>query len=139
MVTVVYQGILEDGSLFDSSGEDEPLVFVLGEDTVLPGFEKAVVGMEIGEIKTVRVPPEEGFGVHQDKLVDNLAVETLPTGIKLSVGTQLDITAEDGSHFDVTITDIRPGHVTVDANHPLAGRTLIFHIELLAIDRPTIN
>lgn len=139
MVTVVYQGILEDGSIFDGSEEDEPLVFVLGEDSVLPGFEKAIVGMEIGEQKTVRVPPEEGFGLHLERLVDNLAVEALPAGIELKVGTQLEVTAEDGSRFKVTVTDVESGRVTLDANHPLAGQSLVFHIELLDIDRPTIN
>ena len=139
MVSVVYQGTLEDGSVFDSSEEDEPLVFVLGEDTVLPGFEKAIIGMEVGEQKTVRIPPEEGFGIHQERLVDELDTAALPAGLKLQVGTQLEVTAEDGSRFQVIVTEIQDDRVTLDANHPLAGRNLIFHIELLAIDRPTIN
>src|SRR5512135_1429126 len=94
LVTVVYQGTLEDGNVFDSSEEDEPLVFVLGEDTVLPGFEKAIIGMEVGECKTVRIPPEEGFGVRQERLVDELATAALPAGLKLNVGAQLEVTAE---------------------------------------------
>jgi len=139
MVTVVYQGLLEDGSVFDSSGDDEPLVFVLGEDKVLPGFEKAVLGMEVGEQKTVRVPPEEGFGIRQERLVDEFAVNSLPAGLELKVGTQLEVTAEDGGQFRVVVTDLHTDRVTLDANHPLAGRPLIFRIELVAIDRPTIN
>lgn len=139
LVKVAYQGTLEDGSVFDSSDEDEPLAFVLGEDTVLPGFEKAVLGMEIGEQKTVRIPPEEGFGIHQERLVDEFSLEALPQGLQLKVGTQLEVTAEDGSRFQVVVTDLRAGRVTLDANHPLAGHVLTFHIELLAIDRPTIN
>ncbi|TLM69331.1 MAG: peptidylprolyl isomerase [Deltaproteobacteria bacterium] len=139
LVRVAYQGTLEDGSVFDSSDEDEPLAFVLGEDTVLPGFEKAVLGMEIGEQKTVRIPPEEGFGIHQERLVDEFSLEALPQGLQLKVGTQLEVTAEDGSRFQVVVTDLRAGRVTLDANHPLAGHVLTFHIELLAIDRPTIN
>ncbi len=139
MVTVAYQGALDDGSVFDSSDEDEPLVFVLGEDTVLPGFEKAIVGMEAGEQKTVRIPPEEGFGVRQQRLVDEFSVDTLPSGLNLKVGTQLEVTAEDGSRFQVVIADRQNDRITLDANHPLAGQPLIFHIELLAIDRPTIN
>jgi FKBP-type peptidyl-prolyl cis-trans isomerase 2 len=138
-VTVVYQGILEDGSIFDCSEEDDPLTFVLGEDTVLPGFENAIIGMEIGEQKTVRVPPEDGFGLHLQRLVDSLSVEALPAGVDVSVGSQLDVTTEDGSRFEVTVTNIESGLITLDANHPLAGQALIFHIELLAIDRPTIN
>jgi FKBP-type peptidyl-prolyl cis-trans isomerase 2 len=139
LVTVAYQGTLEDGTVFDSSEEAEPLAFVLGEDQVLPGFEKAVIGMEVGEQKTVRVPPEEGFGIHQERLVDEFAVEALPAGLNLTIGTQLEVTAEDGSLFQVAVSAVNGGKVTLDANHPLAGQTLIFQIELLAIDRPTIN
>ncbi|MCM2263931.1 MAG: peptidylprolyl isomerase [Desulfuromonadales bacterium] len=139
LVRVIYQGTLEDGSVFDSSDEDEPLMFVLGEDSVLPGFEKAILGMEIGEQKTVRVPPEEGFGIHQERLVDEFSLDSLPEGLQLKIGTQLEITAEDGSRFQVVVTDIHSGRATLDANHPLAGHALIFHIELLSIDRPTIN
>jgi FKBP-type peptidyl-prolyl cis-trans isomerase 2 len=139
LVTVVYQGLLEDGRVFDSSADDDPLVFVLGEDKVLPGFEKAVLGMEVGEQKTIRIPPEEGFGVHQKQLVDEFAVNTLPAGLNLEIGTPLEVTAEDGTRFQAVITDLQTDRVTLDANHPLAGQTLIFQLELLAIDRPTIN
>jgi peptidylprolyl isomerase len=138
-VTVVYQGLLEDGSIFDSSAEDEPLIVVLGEDKVLPGFEKALLGMAVGEQKTIRVPPEEGFGIRLERLVDEFAVDSLPAGLKLQVGMQLEVTAEDGSLFQVAVTDLQAGRVTLDANHPLAGQPLIFQIELLHIDRPTIN
>jgi peptidylprolyl isomerase len=138
-VTVVYQGLLEDGSIFDSSAEDEPLIVVLGEDKVLPGFEKALLGMAVGEQKTIRVPPEEGFGIRLERLVDEFAVDSLPAGLKLQVGMQLEVTAEDGSLFQVAVTDLQAGRVTLDANHPLAGQPLIFQIELLDIDRPTIN
>jgi peptidylprolyl isomerase len=139
MVTVAYQGILDDGSIFDSSDEDEPLSFVLGEDTVLPGFEKAILGMETGEQKTVRVPPEEGFGLRQERLIDQFSIEKLPSGLNLKIGAQVEVVAEDGSRFQVVVTDLHNDRVTLDANHPLAGKALTFHIELLAIDRPTIN
>ena len=138
-VTVVYQGLLEDGSIFDSSAEDDPLILVLGEDKVLPGFEKALLGMAVGQQKTIRVPPEEGFGIRLERLVDEFAVDSLPAGLKLQVGMQLEVTAEDGSLFQVAVTDLQAGWVTLDANHPLAGQPLIFQIELLDIDRPTIN
>jgi len=139
LVTVVYEGILDDGSVFDSSDEDEPLSFVLGEDTVLPGFEKAVLGMETGEQKTVRVPPEEGFGMRQERLIDQFAIANLPAGLDLKLGAQLEVVAEDGSRFQVVVAGLHDERVTLDANHPLAGKPLTFHIELLAIDRPTIN
>lgn len=139
LVTVIYQGTLEDGRVFDSSDEDEPLAFVIGEDAVLPGFEKAILGMETGEQKTVRIPPEEGFGVRQARLVDEFSLDALPDGLQLKVGTQLEVTAEKGSRFQVVVTAINGDRVTLDANHPLAGHALTFHIELLSIDRPTIN
>jgi FKBP-type peptidyl-prolyl cis-trans isomerase 2 len=138
-VAVAYQGALDDGSVFDSSDEDEPLVFVIGDNTVIPGFEKAVIGMETGEQKTVQILPEEGFGVRQERLIDHFAIENLPAGINPQIGSQLEVTAEDGSRFQVVVTALEDGRVTLDANHPLAGQTLTFHIELLAIDRPTIN
>lgn len=139
LVTVIYEGTLEDGSVFDSSDEDEPLCFVLGEDAVLPGFEKAILGMQVGEQKTVRIPPDEGFGLHEERLVDEFAVDSLPADLTLKVGATLEVTAQNGSNFQVMVTHLHAGRVTLDANHPLAGQTLTFHIELLAIDRPTIN
>jgi peptidylprolyl isomerase len=138
-VTVIYQAILDDGSVFDAADEDEPLVFVLGEGDVLPGFEHAVLGMQIGERKLVQVPPEEGYGLREPKLIDEVAVEALPKGLTLQVGSQLEVTAEDGTQYRLLVVDLDDERVTLDANHPLAGRSLTFQIELLAIDRPTIN
>jgi len=138
-VTVIYQGVLEDGSPFDASDEHAPLSFVLGENEVLPGFERAVIGMVIGEQKTVNVPPEEAYGLRQDRLIEKVAVDSLPSGLDLSVGNRLQVTAEDGTVFKLVITHSENDHVVLDANHPLAGHTLNFRIELLAIDRPTIN
>jgi peptidylprolyl isomerase len=138
-VTVVYLGTLDDGRVFDSSDESDPLTFVLGEDKVVPGFELAILGMETGDRKIVRIPPEEGYGVRQERLVDRFTIDNLPAGLNLKVGSQLEVTAADGSRFEVTVADLHDGQVTLDANHPLAGKSLTFHIELLAIDRPTIN
>ena len=138
-VTVSFQGVLEDGSVFDSSEEEGPFTFVLGDNEVLPGFERAVAGMEVGEQKTVTVPPEEGYGVHQERLVEEVDIETLPGDLDLQVGNQLEVTAEDGSKFKLLIISHDTSTVTLDANHPLAGRTLTFQIELMVIDRPTIN
>lgn len=138
-VTVIYQAILEDGSVFDAADEDEPLVFILGEGDVLPGFEHAVLGMQVGERKFVQVPPEEGYGLREPKLIDEVAIEALPKGLALQVGNQLEVTAEDGTQYRLLVVDLGNDCVTLDANHPLAGHSLTFQIELLAIDRPTIN
>lgn len=138
-VTVIYQASLEDGSVFDAAEEDDPLIFVLGEGDVLPGFENAVLGMQVGERKLVQVPPEEGYGLHEERLIDEVSLDALPKGVPIKVGNQLEITAEDGTQYRLQVVHVDKGRVTLDANHPLAGRALIFQIELLAIDRPTIN
>ena len=138
-VTVIYQASLEDGSVFDAAEEDDPLIFVLGEGDVLPGFENAVLGMQVGERKLVQVPPEEGYGFHEERLVDEVSLDALPKGVPIKAGNQLEITGEDGTQYRLQVVHVNNGRVTLDANHPLAGRALIFQIELLAIDRPTIN
>jgi len=138
-VTVIYQASLEDGRVFDAAEEDEPLVFVLGEGDVLPGFENAILGMQVGERKIVQVPPEEGYGMRESRLVDEVAIDNLPKGLSLKVGNQLEVTSEDGTQYRLQVVDLADDHVTLDANHPLAGHALTFQIELLFIDRPTIN
>ncbi|MDH3998279.1 MAG: peptidylprolyl isomerase [Desulfuromonadales bacterium] len=138
-VTVTFQGLLEDGSVFDSSEENDPLTFILGENEVLPGFELAVIGMEVGDQKTVTLPPEDGYGVRQEHLVEEVEKKALPNGLNLSVGSQLEVTAEDGAIFQLIVIKQKQHSVVLDANHPLAGRSLIFHIEVLSIDQPTIN
>lgn len=138
-VTITFQGTLDDGSIFDASGDEDPLCFVLGENEVLPGLELAVLGMQAGDRKTVLVPPEQGYGLRQERLVDVVAIDALPKGLKLVVGARLEVTAEDGSVFQMVIISRDEKTVTLDANHPLAGRQLILQIEVVAIDRPTIN
>jgi peptidylprolyl isomerase len=138
-VTVIYQALLEDGSVFDGADEDAPLVFILGEGDVLPGFELAVLGMQVGERKIVQVPPEEGYGLHEERLVDEIALEVLPKELILKVGNLLEVTGEDGTQYRLQVVDLDGDRVTLDANHPLAGHSLTFQIELVDIDRPTIN
>lgn len=138
-VTVIYQASLEDGSVFDAAEEDDPLVFVLGEDEVLPGFEQAVLGMEVGERKIVQVPPEDGYGLREQRLIDEVSLSALPEGLPIKVGNQLEVTAENGTQYRLMVVNRDDNRVTLDANHPLAGHSLTFQIELLAIDRPTIN
>jgi len=138
-VTITLQGTLDDGSIFDASGDDAPLSFVLGENEVLPGLELAVLGMQVGDRKTVSVPPEQGYGLRQEKLVDVVAIDALPKNLELAVGAELEVTAEDGSVFRMIIIGRDEKTVTLDANHPLAGRPLILQIEVIAIDKPTFN
>ena len=138
-VTINFQGILEDGSVFDASDEEEPLVFVLGENEVLPGLEIAVEGMQVGDQKTVTIPPEQGYGVRQPSLVEEVAISALPEDLDLHIGGKLEVTAEDGTVFQLLIIKKDSSTVTLDANHPLAGRSLTLRIEIVSIDRPTFN
>ena len=138
-VTVVFEATLDDGSVFDTSDEQEPMSFVLGDSEVLPGLEKAVSGMEVGEQKVVTIPPEEGYGLHQERLVEEVDVSALPSDLDLRVGNQLEVTAEDGNRFHLLIIERKEDKVILDGNHPLAGQSLTFQIEVTAIDRPTIN
>jgi peptidylprolyl isomerase len=139
IVTIAFQGVLEDGTIFDTFDENEPLTFVLGDNQVLPGLEMAVSGMATGEQKTVIIPPEEGYGLRQTKLVEVVAIEALPEGLELNVGGQLEVTAENGTPIHLLIVERNTQTVTLDANHPLAGRPLTLQIEVLAINRPTFN
>ena len=133
-VAVNYRGLFEDGTVFDSNYETEPFEFTLGENQVVPGFEKAVVGMEVGEGKTVTVPPEEAFGRPQDGLAVTVKKSDLPEKIEYKVGMMLQVRAKGGKGVSkVTVTEVTADTVTLDGNHPLAGKTLTYEIELVAI------
>ena len=132
-VRVEYTGKFEDGQIFDSNKGREPLEFTLGEGKIIPGFEKAVVGMEVDEEKTVKIPPEDGYGEYIEGLVAEVEKERFPENLSLEVGRQLVIPQENGSQLIVTITKVTDSKVTLDANHPLAGKTLIFDIKLKEI------
>ena len=132
-VRVEYTGKFEDGQIFDSNKGKELLEFTLGEGKIIPGFEKAVIGMEVDEEKTVKIPPEDGYGEYIDGLVAEVEKERFPENLSLEVGRQLVIPQENGNQLIVTITKVTDSKVTIDANHPLAGKTLVFDIKLKEI------
>lgn len=134
-VRVHYEGQLSDGTIFDSSLEREPIEFILGQDTVIPGFEQAVIGMEVGESKDVSIPPEEGFGDYSEDLVVNIEKTILPPDINPELGMQLEVSSEEEEETSrvFTIADIAEDSITLDGNHPLAGAEIAFKIELLEI------
>jgi len=138
-VTVTHQGILDDGMIFDESDDSSPLIFILGENEVLPGMEIAVLGMEVGDRKTVTIPPEHGYGVHQQKLIEEVNRDALPQDLQLDLGGQLEVIAADGVVHQLVVVELGEQRVTLDGNHPLAGKSLILQVELVSIDRPTIN
>ena len=132
-VKVHYTGTLEDGTTFDTSVGREPLEFTLGEGRVIPGFEEVVKGMQVGQSKTVTIPPERAYGLRLDDLVLVIEREQLPENLDPEVGQQLQMQQADARTTVVVVTDVSETTITVDANHPLAGKGLTFEIELVEI------
>jgi len=133
MVKVHYTGRLENGMVFDSSKDRQPIEFTIGSGNVIPGFEKGIIGMEIGETKTITIPPEEGYGPRREELIVDVKRSDFPENITPAIGQQLQIRQPSGNFISVTITDMNEDVVTLDANHPLAGSTLVFDVELIEI------
>ena len=132
-VRVHYRGTFVDGTVFDGTMGDEPFELTMGEQKVIPGFENAIVGMSVGEKKTVKVPPTEAYGKYDRSLIVDIERSHMPEHLDLQLGKLLEFTAQDGSVVLVTVRDITDTKVTLDGNHPLAGRDLIFEIELVEI------
>lgn len=133
-VRVHYTGKLEDGTVFDSSEGKDPLEFILGQGTVIPGFEAAIEGMEIGGKKTETITSDNAYGPYQDKLVEEVERTMIPDHIELDVGHHLQITRPDAPPLVLTVVEVKEETVMLDANHPLAGKTLVFDIELVEIN-----
>lgn len=132
-VKVHYTGTLDDGTVFDTSREREPLEFTLGNGQLIPGFEKAVIGMEAGETTEVSIASEDAYGERREDLELDVSKSDLPDDIDPQVGMQLQMQQQDGNAIPVQITEVKDESVTLDANHPLAGQDLNFEIELIEI------
>ncbi|MDI9617236.1 MAG: peptidylprolyl isomerase [Methanothrix sp.] len=132
-VRVHYTARLERGVVVDTSEGEEPFEFVLGDGRVLPGFEEAVIGMRPGEVKTVRIPPEKGYGPYRQDLEVEVDRSKLPMDLELNIGDTLEIVEDDGRVIKVEIMDIIGEKVVLNANHPLAGVDLIYEIRLVEI------
>ncbi len=131
-VRVHYTGRLEDGSVFDSSQGREPLEFVLGAQQVIPGFEEAVDGLSPGEERSVSIPADRAYGPRREEMVLTVGRDQFPDEIQPEVGQQLQM-SQDGQVAIVTITGVSDADVTLDANHPLAGKDLLFDVQLVEI------
>jgi peptidylprolyl isomerase len=125
---------LENGVNFVSSKDDEPLEFTIGKGEVISGFENAVIGMEVGEKKTVSIPPEDAFGHWHEELVVDVLKSDFPEDISPVIGERLKIRMRGSDPIEVTVKDMTEDIVTLDGNHPLAGYTLIYHIQLISIN-----
>jgi peptidylprolyl isomerase len=132
-VRIHYTGTLDDGTQFDTSSGRDPLEFKLGDGQVIPGFDNAVDGMNVGDSKTVAIAPEEAYGVRHEQLVQAVPKSALPDEIAPEVGMQLQSQSPDGRVMMLVVTDVADDKITVDGNHPLAGQTLNFDIELVEI------
>jgi len=132
-VKVHYHGKLTDGTTFDSSEGRQPLEFEVGSGSVIPGFDNGVVGMTVGDKKTINIPAEEAYGgVEEDRFME-FPIDRFPPDLKPEAGMTLTMSDGGGQQFPVVITDVRDNIVILDANHPLAGKDLVFDIELMEI------
>jgi peptidylprolyl isomerase len=132
-VRIHYTGKLDDGTVFDSSVSAEPLEFTIGDGNIIPGFEKAVMGMSPGDTKTELIPAEQAYGEYQEAMVLVVERNQMPPDMQPEVGQQLEIRQPSGQSIPVVITDITEADITLDANHPLAGEDLTFDIQLVEI------
>jgi peptidylprolyl isomerase len=133
IVRVHYTGTLDDGTMFDTSANREPLEFAIGGGQVIPGFDIAVLDMSPGEIRVSVISPENAYGEHSEELVTGVDRERFPADMELEIGQQLQVGLADGQQAIVMVVDLTDTVVTLDANHPLAGQTLTFEIELVEI------
>jgi len=129
-VKVHYTGKFEDDKVFDTSKEREPISFKVGAGMMIPGFENGVVGLKEGESKTLKITPEEGYGQRNDELINEVTLDKLPEGVER--GALLQAQTEQGP-MNVVVAEIKEKTAMIDANHPLAGKNLVFDIELVEI------
>jgi peptidylprolyl isomerase len=137
-VKIHYTGKLDDGTMFDTSSDSDPLEFTVGGHEVIPGMESAVVGMEPGDEKTITIASDEAYGPYHDEMVVVVNRSEFPEEMAIQVDQQLSVVLEDDQSIIVTITEINDDTVTLDANHPLAGEDLTFDIQLVEIVKPLI-
>jgi peptidylprolyl isomerase len=134
-VQVHYTGKLTSGEIFDSSHGKEPLNLTIGEGNIIPGFENALLGMQTGEKKSFNISSEQAFGERRDDLVHVIDREQIPSDMKLEVGMQLALEGEKKEPIPAQVVDMSESTVTLDTNHPLAGKDLTFEVDVVEINR----
>ena len=133
-VKIHYKGTLNDGEVFDSSEGREPLEFKIGEKRVIPGFEAGVMGMDVGDKKNINIPCAEAYGPRNPEMIMALPKTQFPPDINPTVGAQLQMQTNTGQTVMVIVTEVSETDVTLDANHPMAGKDLNFELELVSIN-----
>jgi FKBP-type peptidyl-prolyl cis-trans isomerase 2 len=132
-VKVHYRGTFDDGQMFDTSEGNDPLEFTVGAQQVIPGFERAMVGMQVGETRNVVIPAAEAYGERDEDLIQRMPREKFRlNGAEPELGLAIEMHTPQGA-IPVVITQLTEEWVTLDANHPLAGKTLHFALELIAV------
>ncbi|MCP4584192.1 MAG: peptidylprolyl isomerase [candidate division Zixibacteria bacterium] len=134
-VKIHYTGKLDNGLVFDCTKERGPFELKIGSGMAVPGFEMGMTGMAEGDKRTIKVSPEDGFGLRDEKLKDKVNRNDLPDNIILEIGKQLMIPHPDGDFIRATVIEIERDTVVFDINHPLAGKTLVFEVEMLDISK----
>ena len=132
-VRIHYTGRLTDGTQFDSSAGRAPLEFQLGSGQIISGLDRQIEGMSVGDTATLTIPAAEAYGEHHPEGVQTLPRERIPETVDVSLGARLQATAPDGQQMTLTVIDVNDEAVTVDANHPLAGKDLVFDVELVEV------
>lgn len=133
-VKVHYTGTLKNGEVFDSSKGKEPLEFTIGAGQIIPGFENGIMGMKVDESKTINIAADDAYGARRDELVQEVPKAQLPAEINPQVGMQLMSQGPDGQQIPLVVTEVKETSITVDANHPLAGKDLIFEVSIVSIN-----
>lgn len=133
VVRVHYTGKLTNGKQFDSSKGREPLEFTVGAGQMIKGFDDAMPGMTVSEKKTINILPEDAYGQKDEQAIIEFSKENIPKDMKLEVGMQLQLRNENGQPFPVTVAEIKDDVIVLDTNHSLAGKELVFDIELIEI------
>ena len=133
LVKVHYTGKLLNGEQFDSSTGREPLEFTVGAGQMIPGFDAALPGMKIGDKKTINIPAKDGYGETDETAIIEFPKENVPEDMKPEIGQQLTLSDREGRPFPVTVKEIKDDVIVLDANHFLAGKELVFDIELMEI------
>ncbi|MBI5193935.1 MAG: peptidylprolyl isomerase [Nitrospirae bacterium] len=133
VVKVHYRGRFADGTEFDSSIEEGPLQFTIGQGQIIPGFEEAVIGLNTGESTTTIIPADKAYGPYRKEMILEVPRDQFPEDIRLNVGEELELSQPDDKIVVVTIAGVTESMVTLDANHPLAGKDLTFDIHLVEI------
>jgi FKBP-type peptidyl-prolyl cis-trans isomerase 2 len=133
-VKVAFKGKLNDGTVFDAT-EEEPMEFVVGDGTIIPAFENAVVGMSPEETKTISIPSEEAYGEYRKELVQAIDKKQVPEDVELEVGQQVLVGATKEDAMQFTVADVKEDEIILDGNHPLAGQDLNFEITLVEVSK----